>query len=537
MAGLAATLGSGAMTNSIADLEKARCIFVIGSNTTECHPIVARRIMRAKAGGAVLIVVDPRRIQFSRIADLAVQPKPGTDIALLNGMMHIILARGWHDQEYIDNRTQGFSEFSTVVEEYSPERAAEITGVASETILKMAELYARNRPAALFYAMGITQHANGVDRVKACSNLALLTGNIGVEGGGINPLRGQNNVQGACDMGALPDVLPGYQKVADAAVREKFATAWGVPVPAEPGMTISDMVPAMLDGRIKALYVMGENPVLSDPDVTHVREALSKLDLLVVQDIFLSQTAELAHVVLPAAAAAEKDGTFTNTERRCSRIRKAVDPSGESLADWKILVKMAREMGQPWDYTGPEEIFSEMALLNPHYRGMSYARLGSGGLQWPCPSADHPGTSIMHRDGFARGKALFSPVRHTEPSEQTDSDYPMVLSTGRMFAHYHTSTMSGNSPHLASEAGEGFVEINPADAAILGIGPDDRVKLTSRRGRIVACARLKSSIPSGMVFMSFHFPECPANILTNTALDPIAGIPELKNCAVRVEKA
>lgn len=537
MAGLATTLGSGAMTNSLADLEQAACIFVIGSNTTECHPLVARRIMRAKARGAALLVADPRRIQLSELADLAVQPRPGTDIALLNGMMHVIVANGLHDAAYIAERTEGFEAFSAVLDEYTPERVFEITGVPADTVRTMAGIYAKNRPAAICYAMGITQHATGVDRVKSCSNLALLTGNVGVPGGGINPLRGQNNVQGACDMGALPDVFSGYQKVADGAAREKFSSAWGRQVSSEPGLTVSEMVPAMIEGRIKALYVMGENPVLSDPDSAHVRQALSRLDLLIVQDLFMSQTAELAHVVLPAAASAEKDGTFTNTERRCSRIRKAVQPPGEALADWEILIRMAHAMGQDWNYTAPEQIFAEMAELTPSYAGMSYARLGLEGLQWPCPSSDHPGTPVLHRGRFTRGKALFVPIRHRPASEEPDADYPLVLSTGRMYAHFHTATMTGNSPHLQAQAEEGFVEINPADAAGLGIGKDDMVRLISRRGRVEARARLTSSIPRGMVFMTFHFPGSPANVLTNTAIDPAAKIPELKHCSVRLEKA
>jgi len=536
VAGLAATLGSSAMTNSLADMEQARCIFVIGSNTTECHPLVARRILRAKAKGAVLLVADPRRIQLSELADLAVQPRPGTDVALLNGMMNEILSSDRHDKVYIAERTQGFEEFAAVINQYPPERAADITGISAAAIRRMAELYSGNRPAALCYAMGVTQYASGVERVKACCNLALLTGNIGVPGGGINPLRGQNNVQGACDMGALPDVFPGYQKVAEPGVREKFSAAWGRPVPAGPGLTVSEIVPAVLEGRIRALYVMGENPVLSDPDASHVREALSRLELLVVQDIFMSHTAEMAHIVLPAAAAAEKDGTFTNTERRCSRIRKAVNAPGEAMADWQILNRMARAMGQAWEYAGPEEIFAEMAGLNPAYSGMTYDRLGVDGLQWPCPSPDHPGTAVLHRQGFPGGRALFSPVRHRPQSEEPDADYPFVLSTGRIYAHFHTSTMTGNSPHLQSEGGEGFLEIHPADAAHLRIGQGDRIRLTSRRGQVEALAKIVSSVPRGMVFMTFHFPGSPANVLTNTALDPEAKIPELKHCAVRVER-
>lgn len=525
------------MTNSIADLEEARCIFVIGSNTTECHPLVARRIMRAKAKGAVLLVADPRRIQLSGLADLAVQPRPGSDIALLNAMMHVIVAEGLHDKSYIAERTEGFEELAPVLEEYTPERTSEITGVPADTIRRMAELYAGNRPAALCYAMGITQFTSGVDRVKTCCNLALLTGNIGLAGGGINPLRGQNNVQGACDMGALPDVLPGYQKAAAEAVREKFSGAWGTPVPSSRGLTISEIIPAILEGRIRALYVMGENPALSDPDTAHVREALARLDLLVVQDLFLSQTAEMAHVVLPAAAAAEKDGTFTNTERRCSRIRKAVDPPGEAMADWRILIHMARAMGHGWEYSGPADIFSEMAGLNPSYAGMSYDRLGIDGLQWPCPSNEHPGTPILHSDRFTRGKALFAPIHHRPQNEEPDDDYPFVLSTGRMYAHFHTATMTGNSPHLHSEAREGFVELNPGDAAARGIGQNDPVRLVSRRGQAETRARVSLSVPPGMVFMTFHFSDSPANRLTNTACDPTARIPELKYCAVRVEKA
>jgi formate dehydrogenase alpha subunit len=524
------------MTNSLADLEDARCIFVIGSNTTECHPLVARRIMRAKAKGAVLLVADPRRIQLAAIADLAVQPLPGTDIALLNGMMHFILAGGLQDHSYIDERTRGFEDLVGVLDDYAPERVEKITGVPVETIRRMAELYATHRPAALCYAMGITQHASGVDRVKACCNLALMTGNIGVPGGGINPLRGQNNVQGACDMGALPDVLPGYQKVSDGAVREKFATAWGGSLPSEPGLTVSEMIPAILDGRIKALYVIGENPVLSDPDTNHVREALSRLEILLVQDIFLSQTAELAHIVLPAAASAEKDGTFTNTERRCSRVRKAIDPAGEAMPDWQILIRMANSMGGRWDYADSEEVFAEMAGLTPSYSGMSYDRLGLKGLQWPCPSAEHPGTAVLHQGGFAMGKAVFSPVHYRPQSEEPDADYPLVLSTGRMYAHFHTATMTGNSPHLQAEADEGFVEMHPDDAAFLGIGPQDLVRIVSRRGKTETRARITPTVQRGLVFMTFHFPGSPANALTNTVLDPTAKIPELKHCAVRVEK-
>ena len=536
VAGLAASLGSGAMTNSIADLEQAACILVIGSNTTECHPLVARRIMRAKARGARLLVADPRRIQLAGQADLAVRQRPGSDVALLNGMARAILDNGWQDGDYIAERTEGFEELRAGLEGFTLEQAAECTGVPAEQIVELARLYAGSAPAAICYAMGITQHSNGVDQVRACCNLALLTGNIGRPGGGINPLRGQNNVQGACDMGALPDVLPGYQKVADPAVREKFAAAWGRPVPERPGIAVTDMFPAILEGRIKALYVMGENPALSDPDIGHVREALARLELLVVQDIFPTDTAALATVVLPAAAAPEKDGTFTNTERRCSRFRRAVPPPGEALPDWEILCRMARALGQDWKYAGPAEIFAEMAALTPSYAGMSWERLGVDGLQWPCPDAGHPGTPVLHVGRFARGRARFAAVRQQDPAEVPDADYPLVLSTGRMYAHYHTATMSGNSPHLNAEAPEGYVEMHPADARNLGLAPGERVRLVTRRGAVEARLRVTDGIRPGVIFMPFHFADGPANRLTNPALDPVARIPELKACAVRVEK-
>jgi len=537
VAGLAAALGSGAMTNSLEDLEQeAACIFVIGSNTTECHPLVARRIMRAKARGALLLVADPRRIQLAGLADLAVQQRPGSDIALLGGMMRVILDKGWQDEASIAERTEGFEELRASLEGFTLEQAAARTGVPAEQIAELAELYARNAPAAICYAMGITQHANGVDHVQACSDLALLTGNIGRPGGGVNPLRGQNNVQGACDMGALPDVLPGYQKVADPAAREKFAAAWGCPLPERPGLAVTEMFPAILEGRIKALYIMGENPALSDPDIGHVQEALSRLEFLVVQDIFPTATSRFATVVLPAAAAPEKDGTFTSTERRCSRFRRAVPPPGEALPDWEILCRMARAMGRDWSYPGPAEIFAEMAALTPSYAGMSYARLGLAGLQWPCPAAGHPGTPVLHVERFTRGRARFFPVRHRDPAETPDRDYPFILSTGRMYAHYHTATMSGNAPHLNAEAPEGYAEMNPADARSLGLAPGERVRLTTRRGSIETRLRVTDAVQPGLVFAPFHFADGPANRLTNPVLDPVAKIPEFKACAVRVEK-
>ena len=393
MAGLAAAFGSGAMTNSIAEIEDSGCIFVIGSNTTACHPLIARRIFRAKEKGAKLIVADPRRIQLSRFADLAVNHRLGSDVALLNGMMHVIIKNGWQAEDYIAQRTEDYEALEKIVNTYTPDRVRDITGVDPQQLERMAELYATHAPASLLYAMGITQHTTGVDNVKSCCNLAMLCGNVGIHGGGVNPLRGQNNVQGACDMGGLPNVMTGYQPVADPQVREKFSNAWGKPLSERPGLTITDMIPAMLAGKLKGLYVIGENPKLSDPDWNHLSHALNELDFLVVQELFLSETAQVADVVFSAASVAEKEGTVTNTERRCMRIRKAIEPIGNTLADWEIISRLSTAMGYEMNYEDPEKIFNEMASLTPKsYAGMTYERLGFDGLQLPCPDSDHPGT-------------------------------------------------------------------------------------------------------------------------------------------------
>ena len=534
MAGLATTLGSGAMTNSIADLETSQCVLIIGSNTSECHPLIGRRIMRARARGAKLIVIDPRPIQMAELADYPVTIRPGTDVALLNAMIQTILANGWYKPEVAES-TEDFEAMKASVTTCTPEWAESITGVPAATIVELARVYAQSAPAAICYAMGVTQFATGVSRVTACCNLALLTGNIGVPGGGINPLRGQNNVQGACDMGGLPDVFSGYQKVQDAAARSRMETAWGTSLSAVPGMTSTKMIPAILEGKIKALYIMGENPLHSDPDLEHVRKAFGKLELLVVQDILDTVTAKAAHVVLPATAAPEKDGTFTSTERRCSRLNKAVDAPGEALDDWEILRRLANRMGQNWTYASSADVFAEMCSVTPSYAGMTYSRLGRNGLQWPCPSADHPGTPILHTHGVIRGKGRFVAVEYREPAEQPDETYPLVLSTGRMFAHYHTASMTGVSPHLAREGGEARMEISPVDAEVLRITTGTPVRLTTRRGSITAIARVTPGISVGTVFLPFHFSGSMVNELTQTTSDPIAGIAEVKHCAVRVE--
>lgn len=538
MAGLAAAFGSGAMTNSIAEIEDAGCIFVIGSNTTACHPLIARRIFRAKEKGARLIVADPRNIQLSRFADVAVTHRLGSDVALLNGMMHIIIQNGWHNKDYIESRTEDYASLEKTVRSYSPQKVQKITGVAPDILKKIAELYATNPPASLLYAMGITQHTTGVDNVKSCCNLAMLCGNVGVHGGGVNPLRGQNNVQGACDMGGLPNVMTGYQPIADAQVRKTFSEAWGVDLSDRPGLTITDMIPAMLEGKLKGLYVIGENPKLSDPDWNHLNHALKELDFLVVQELFLSETAQVADVVFSAASVAEKDGTVTNTERRCLRIHAAIEPIADTLPDWKIISRLSTAMGYPMAYNSPEEIFAEMAALTPKsYAGMTYGRLGLDGLQWPCPDLEHPGTPYLHKDQFARGRGKFHGVEYQDPAEMPDEKYPFFLTTGRMFAHFHTGTMTRVSPQLDVEQKTGYVSINPEDAGTLSVEDGDMLILTSRRGQIEVPAKITDSVKPGTLFLPIHFGENPTNVLTSSdAVDPLAKIPEFKVSAVKIEK-
>ena len=536
MVGLAAAFGSGAMTNSLPELADAKCIFIIGSNTTENHPIAAKWIFRGREKGAKIIVVDPRHTQMAFLADLAVQHHLGSDVALINGLMHIILKEGWHDQEYVAQRTEGFEALAAKLEDYPPDKVAQITGIDPATLRQVAEMYAKNRPASIVYCMGITQHTTGVDNVKSLANLAMLTGNVGVASGGVNPLRGQNNVQGACDMGGLPNVFTGYQPVADAAANQKFSQAWGKDLPKKPGLTILDMFHAIDEGKIKALYIVGENPLVTDPDLRHVEAALKKLEVFIVQDIFLTQTAKEATLVLPGTSFAEKDGTFSNTERRVELVRQAIPPVGESRPDWVIIQDLSSRCGYPMHYDSPEAIFEEIKTLTPSYAGMSYARLGALGLQWPCPTPDHPGTVFLHKDRFSRGLGAFTAIDYKPPAEVTDADYPMFLSTGRAFMHYHSGSMTRVSPSLHHEGPEGYVEISPVDAKAMAIKDGERVKVSSRRGEIQIKARISRKVNRGVVFIPFHFAETAANVLTNPACDPVAKIPEYKVCAVKVEK-
>jgi formate dehydrogenase alpha subunit len=532
--GLAQSLGSGAMTNSFADLETAQAILIIGSNTSEAHPIAAIHLKKAVRDGATLIVADPRQIDMARRADYHLQIKPGTNVAILNGLMHVILAEGLHDKAFIDARTEEFDKLATVLVKYTPELVEEITGVPAGQIRAAARAFGSAERAAIVYSMGITQHSHGTEHVLAVSNLALLTGNVGKPGAGVNPLRGQNNVQGACDVGALPDVFTGYQPVTDAAARVKFEQAWGVELGSAVGLTVTEAMDAMLAGRVKGLFVMGENPMLSDPDISHVEQALKGLEFLVVQDIFLSETAALADVVLPASSFAEKDGTFTNTERKVQLVRKAIDPPGEARADWRIISDLADRMGAPWSYGHPREIMTELAALTPQYGGISFARLENGGLCWPCPAADHPGTSILHIGKFTRGKGKFFAIDYQAPAEQSDDEFPLTLTTGRMLEHYHTGTMTRRSDGLNELVPTGFAEINPADAQRLGIVDYAEITVATRRGSISVPANVTDRVKPGVVFVPFHFWESPANRLTNPARDPQANIPEFKVCACRV---
>jgi formate dehydrogenase alpha subunit len=527
------------MTNSISEIERADVILVTGSNTTEMHPVIGSFVKRAvRQRGAKLIVVDPRRIPLVNYADLWLAPKPGTDIAWINGMIHVILEEGLEDKQYIQERTEGFEALKECVEAYTPERVEKITGIPSELLIEAARIYAKAPAASILYAMGITQHTKGTDNVKALANLAMCCGNVGIANAGVNPLRGQNNVQGACDMGGLPNVFSGYQPVGDPQVREKMAKAWGVSrLPEGPGLTLMEMIQGALDGKIKGMFIMGENPMISDPDLHHVEEALRRLDFLVVQDIFLTETGRLAHVVLPGASFAEKDGTFTNTERRVQRVRKAVDPPGQARQDWEIICDLSSRMGMAMSYESPEEIMEEIRAVTPSYGGITYWRIEKVGLQWPCPTLDHPGTPFLHKDRFTRGRGLFHPVEYRPEPEEPDEEFPLYLSTGRILYHYHGGSMTRRSVGLVERAPACEVEISPEDAEKLGIGDGNRVRIRSRRGQIEAVARVTDKAVEGTVFVPFHFAEAAANLLTHSHLDPISKIPGYKVCAVRVEPA
>ncbi|NOQ17720.1 MAG: formate dehydrogenase subunit alpha, partial [Dehalococcoidales bacterium] len=539
VAGLVQSFGSGAMTNSISEIGDARSILAIGTNTTSAHPVIGLEVIKAVRKNARLIVANPREIDLCRHAELWLRHWPGTDVALLMGMMRVIVDENLADSAFIAERCDGFDDFKQSLENFDLATVERITGVPAEKIAAAARIYAGDKPSTILYSMGITQHSHGTDNVVAIANLAMLTGNVGKPSTGVNPLRGQNNVQGACDLGALPNVYPGYQSVTIPAIREKFEDAWGVSLSPEPGLTLTEIVDAAYQKKIKAAYFMGENPSLSEPDIGHAREALARLDFLVVQDIFLTETAELADVVLPAASFAEKDGTFTNTERRVQRVRKALArPVGSAKPDWWITCQIAQRMGgKGFDFVHPGQVMEEIASLTPIYGGITYERLEAGGLQWPCPTEEHPGTPCLHTQVFSRGKGRFIPLEYKPSMELPDKNYPLVLTTGRSLYHWHTGTVSRKVAGLNVLMGEELVEINPEDASALGIADGDMVRVISRRGKVSAKARVTEVSPAGVVFMTFHFAESPANLLTNPVFDPVAKIPEYKVCAVRVEKS
>jgi len=538
VAGLMSSFGSGAMTNSIPELENADCILVVGSNTIEQHPLVGSRILKAKDNGAKLIVVDPRRTPLVNFADVYLQIRPGSDVCLLNGFMNILTTEGLIDEEFISQRTEGYKEFRQKIEEYTLDKVQKVSGISPWDLQQAARIYGEAEKASIIYCMGITQHTTGTDNVRSCANLAMLAGNLGRESTGVNPLRGQNNVQGACDMGALPNVYSGYQAVQDEAARKKFEAAWEAKLPEKPGLTVVEMMDAAYEGSIKTMYIMGENPALSDPDISHVREALGALDFLVVQDIFMSETAQQAAVVLPAASFAEKEGTFTATDRRVLRLRKAIEPLGDSKPDWAIISQLAQNTdSNQFNYTSPEEIMEEIAKLTPIYGGISYERLDKGEvLAWPCLTKEHSGTRFLHKEAFPRGKGRFFAIDFKEPAEMPDTEFPFILTTGRLMFHYHTGTMTRKIPSLDNEVSTGFMEINPQDAKRLGVGDGEKVVVRSRRGEIQISASITDKVAPGVVFIPFHFAESAANMLTSRALDPEAKIPGLKVCAVNISK-
>ncbi len=540
VSGLATTLGSGAMTNPITDVKEADVIFVTGSNTTETHPVMGMYIRTAvKEHGKKLIVADPKRIELANIADIYLQINPGTSVALSNGMLHVIFEEGLEDTEYIAAHTEGIEELRESVKKYTPEYVGEICGVDPQLIIDAARMYASSKKSYIAYAMGITQHLNGSDNVMSMSNLALVTGNMGHTGSGVNPLRGQNNVQGACDMGALPTDYPGYQKVFNPEVQEKFEKAWGVKLSPEKGYTVTETIPAILEDKVKLLYIMGENPVVSDPDTNHVKKALDKA-FVVVQDLFITETAEYADVLLPATAFAEKKGTFTNTERRVQMVRPLVPVKGQCRQDWEILTDVMNRIGYSCSYSSAEDIFNEMRTVTPSYAGITYDKIEKDGqgVCWPCPTVDHPGTPILHQNGPMRkgGIGLLKAMEWVPNPEINNPEYPFTLMSCRILYHYHTRTMTDKTRAIHNTAPRNYIEMTAADAAKIGVTEGEWVKVTSERGSVNVEARIVDTLDEGVTWMPFHYSD-GANILADSKkLDPIAKIPGFKEIGVKIEK-
>ena len=527
------------MTNSFGEFEKAKMFFCIGTNMTEAHPVAATFLKNAVERGAKMIVVDPRRQPLVEFADIFAQIKVGTDIAFLNGLMHILIKENLYDREFVEQNCTGFEELSKhVLTNYPPETAAEISGVSVSKIREIAHLLSSLKPCMVCYTLGITEHTCGRNNVVSVANLQMLLGNMGMESAGVNPLRGQNNVQGACDMGALPNVYPGYQQVKDPAIKEKFEKAWGVTgLSDKAGMMIPTMLESLPTKKLRAFYIFGENMANSEPDITHVEHCLESAEFIVCNDIFPTETTRFADVVFPAAAWSEDEGTFTNSERRVSRVRKVKNPPGQARPNWWIFREIARRMGHTWESANAREIWdNEVSVLAPSMAGIKYRRIEGDGLQWPCPHEEHPGTSFLHRGGrFSHGKGIFSIADWTPPAEVPDEEYPYVLSTGRRLYHYHTRTQTARSG-MDAILPEETADISSQDAKRKGIADGDYIRVWSRRGEVTVKARITEEVPPGMVWMAFHFREGCANWLTNPAFDPITQTAEYKACAVNIRK-
>ncbi|MFS1104833.1 formate dehydrogenase subunit alpha [Enterococcus faecalis] len=534
--GLAQTLGSGAMTNPIADItEDVDMILLVGSNPEEAHPVIGAQIRQAIQRETQVVVVDPRKINLVKDSALHLQVQAGTNVAFANGMMHVILKEGLADHHFIEERTEGFLDLEKMVADYTPEKVAEICHIHPEDLIQAARMYAKAEKAPIIYCLGVTEHSTGTEGVMSMSNLAMLVGKVGKPGCGVNPLRGQNNVQGACDMGCMPYDFPGYQKVNNPEVIDKFEKAWHVPLNRNTGLTSTKVLPAATAGNVKGLYIFGEDPIVTDPDTGHVRQALESLDFLVVQELFMTETAAYADVVLPGISYAEKDGTFTNTERRVQRVRKAVEPRGQAREDYEIFCEVMTRMGYPCAYESAKEIMKEISAVTPSFGGINYERLEKESLQWPCRSLTDPGTPIMHVGSFARGKGLFKAIPYKQAQELPDEEYPYLMSTGRMLYHYNTRAMTGRTEGINQIANHSYIEINAVDAQALGIQEGDKVEVHSRRGKIETYAAVGNRVFPQEVFMTFHFPDGNVNEITNAVFDDIATIPEYKVCAVAIK--
>ena len=532
---MALTFGSGAMTNSIADTKKTDLFFMVGSNPDTSHPTIGLRIHQAVDRGAKLVVVDPRRTKLAERADLWLRIVPGTDVAFLNGMMQVILEEELWDKKFVEERTEDFDELVRLVKKYTPEMVEKITGIKEDQLRQAARMYAGEGRNATFWGMGITHYVTGTDRVKSIANLTMLCGKIGKEGTGCNPLRGQNNVQGACDMGALFNTLPGYGGLENDSLFDNYEKLWGIKLPRRPGKPATEVWDNVLKGDIRGLYIFGEDPVVADANIAHVQKALDKVDFLVVQDLFLTDTAKMADVVLPGACYAEKDGTFTCTERRVQRIRKAVEPPGEAKPDWQIISMLSQRMGYPMHYNSASEIFDEVCHLLPQYKGLSYERLEKVGLQWPVPDQHHPGTPVLHTEKFTRGKGLFIAEDYIPPVELPDEEYPLLFTTGRDIARYNFSSMTGKTPEIDEISPECFAEVHPGDAERLGLKEKNWVRLTSRRGSVQMRATITDRTQEGTIFSTYNHLQALVNLLTLDALDRLSRTPEYKLCAIKVE--